>query len=131
MSVSHALYVLHHSCVCGPSQLCVSHHNCVFASSPLCICASTTYYDCPCILTAASMYTRKLDRGLCLSRTKNRADYDSRGFEPAIYVLCTTSVSVCLHILLCLYVIKSLSVCHCISTPSPDIFWPLTTLQMT
>ena len=26
---------------------------------------------------------RKLDRGLCLSRTKNCADYDSRGFEPA------------------------------------------------
>ena len=27
--------------------------------------------------------TRKLDIGLCLSRTKNCADYDSRGFEPA------------------------------------------------
>ena len=27
--------------------------------------------------------TRKLDRGLCLSSTKNCADYDSRGFEPA------------------------------------------------
>ena len=27
--------------------------------------------------------TRKLDRGLCLSRTKTCADYDSRGFEPA------------------------------------------------
>ena len=26
---------------------------------------------------------RKLDRGLCLSRIKNCADYDSRGFEPA------------------------------------------------
>ena len=27
--------------------------------------------------------TRKLERGLCLSRTKNYADYDSRGFKPA------------------------------------------------
>ena len=26
---------------------------------------------------------RKLDRGLCLSRTKSCADSDSRGFEPA------------------------------------------------
>ena len=26
--------------------------------------------------------SRKLDKGLCLSRTKNCADYDSRGFEP-------------------------------------------------
>jgi len=26
--------------------------------------------------------TRKLDRGLCLSGTKNSVDYDSRGFEP-------------------------------------------------
>ena len=32
------------------------------------------------------MGTRKLDRGLCLSRTKNCADYDSRGFEPATLV---------------------------------------------
>ena len=24
-----------------------------------------------------------MDRGLCLSRTKVKADYDSRGFEPA------------------------------------------------
>ena len=32
---------------------------------------------------AISVSTRKLDRGICLSRTKNCADYDSRGFEPA------------------------------------------------
>ena len=29
------------------------------------------------------LITRKLDRGLCLSRTKKCAVYDSRGFKPA------------------------------------------------
>ena len=33
--------------------------------------------------TSADGRTTKLDRGLCLRSTKNCADYDSRGFEPA------------------------------------------------
>ena len=39
------------------------------------------------ILREEIISTRKLDRGLCLSRTKNCADYDSRGFEPATTVV--------------------------------------------
>ena len=35
------------------------------------------------LICAVSNNAKKLDRGLCLSRTNNAADYDSRGFQPA------------------------------------------------
>ena len=36
-----------------------------------------------CLVVVNDKCTKKLNRGLCLSSTKNCADYDSRGFEPA------------------------------------------------
>ena len=49
-------------------------------------------------LTCSKFSTRKLDKGLCLSRTKSCAGCDSRGFEPATPVAGPATLKYCLKV---------------------------------